>query len=121
MSQLDSLPWDPGGTHYITEKLQSLIYALSLAVGSLDIDEESRIYIESNANMTFAGNHAYLLADTWLMAYTNGFTTNHKTLVIPVMYASINYKYTYEGNALALVIRKYLFEHIHIFLCMVYF
>ena len=60
----DSLTWDSGGTHTINQQLNFLISVLVLAVGSLDIDEDSHIYIDARDNIPVGDKHAYVLSDT---------------------------------------------------------
>ena len=102
MSHLGSLTWDPGGTHTITDQLQFIIVPLSLAVVLLDTDEDSFTELDSSANIPVVGKYIYVLPDTGQTAYFNAFTPNHKTLVIPVVYAAINYECPYEGNDVSL-------------------
>ena len=84
------------GTQPIMEQMHFIIYDSTLAVGLVDIYEDSCAELDSNVNMPIAGNHAYVLDDTGRMADVNAFTPHHRTLVIPVTDEAIRYKCPYE-------------------------
>ena len=106
LSPPDTLIWYPGLTRAITEQLQSIIVASKLAVGSLDIDKGSHKDIDSHANITVAGKNIYILANNRLLPDANGFTNNHKTLLIYVVESAIKSECPYEDNKVELVISK---------------
>ena len=69
--------WDPGRTTKIYEVyndedkiFDDAIYNKPVAALDdleMNTDEESRTELDSHANMTVIGRHAYILAETWKM------------------------------------------------------
>ena len=67
---------------------------------------ESRMELDSHANMPVVGKHAYILSDTGRTADVNAYNPQYETMVIPIVDAAVQYNCPYTGIAYVLVIRN---------------
>ena len=67
---------------------------------------ESRMELDSHANMPVVGKHAYILSDTGCTADVKSYNPQYEAMVIPIVDAAIQYDCPYTGENYILVIRN---------------
>ena len=64
----------------------------------IDESNESRMELDSHANMPVVGNHAYILSDTGRTADVNAYNPQYEAMVIPIVDAAVQFSCPYTGN-----------------------
>ena len=67
---------------------------------------ESRMELDSYANMLVVRQYAYVLSDTGRTADVNAYNSQYEAMVIPIIDAAVYYDYSYSGQTYILVIRN---------------
>ena len=101
----DTTTCDPGGKRG-TSGRQDITIA---NVGTNENDEmniESRMELDSHANMAVIGRHAHILSTSDRMVEVNAFTPEHATIKAPLVDAALQYDSPYNGRSYILVIRN---------------
>jgi hypothetical protein len=118
--------WDPGGNpdpewrnKLIKINVSSYIYSLLATVlvsdvnvaddNMMDVGEASRTELDSHANMSVVGRHAYIISYTEKVAEVNPFTPDYDSMEVPIIDAAVRYEYPYDGASYILVIRNALY------------
>ena len=102
--------WDPGGTT-VTNKNDRLYALLSAANASDDNpaneghNSESRMELDSHANMAVVGRHAYTLADAGKTVEVSPFTPAYNSIRAKLIDAAVQYQCPFSGEEYIFVIR----------------
>ena len=70
---------------------------------------ESRMELDSHANMLVVGKHAYIIAKTGKKVDVSPFTPDYKPLTVPLVDAMVKYDNPYNGKTYILVLRNALY------------
>ena len=63
-----------------------------------EMNVESHMELDSNANMPVVGKHAYIIAETGKKIDVSPFTPDYQPLTVPLVNATVRYDNTYIGN-----------------------
>ena len=103
--------WHPD-TGNITGQWNDRIYSILSAVSEeMSVNEmgtrvESCTELDSHANMTVVGKHAYIIAETGKKVDVSPFTPDYKMLTVPLVDATIKYDNPYNRKTYILVLRN---------------
>ena len=70
---------------------------------------ESRMELDSHANMPVVGKHAYIIDETGKKVDVSPFTPDYKPLTVPLVDPTVKYDNPYNGKAYILVLRNALY------------
>ena len=70
---------------------------------------ESRMELDSHANMPVVGKHAYIIAKTGKKVDVSPFTPDYKPLTVPLVDATVKYNNPYNGKSYILVLHNALY------------
>ena len=70
---------------------------------------ESRMELDSHANMPVVGKHAYIIAETGKKFDVSPFTPDYQPLTVPLVDAMVRYDNPYNGKSYILVLRNALY------------
>jgi hypothetical protein len=66
--------------------------------------EESRMELNSHANMPMVGRNAYIILDTGRTANMNPFTQDYNSMQVSIVYAAVWYECPYNGQMYVFVL-----------------
>ena len=112
--------WDPSGPDVQNIKIHHDIYSLltvtDINVAEMDaVDDDldevggSRTELDSHANMPVVGRHAYIISKTGKTADVSPFTSDYKSMEIPIVITAVKYEDPYDGKEYILVMRNALY------------
>ena len=67
---------------------------------------ESRMELDSHANMPVVQKHAYIIAETSKKVDVSPFTPDYKPLTVPLVDATVKYEYPHNRKSYILVLRN---------------
>ena len=79
------------------------------AIDDVPIQSQSRLELDSHANMPVVGSSAYILNESGESAEVNAFSPDYPTRNIPIVDAALQYESPYDGKTYILVIRNALY------------
>ena len=114
--------WDPGGEINAPAlapnppvQVSPIFYAMISAAMHTDestplpdnaANVESRMELDSHANMPVAGCHSYILSDTGRTASVSAYNPDYPSLEIKIVDAAVSYQCKYTGKSYILVLRN---------------
>ena len=104
--------WDPDPGHITgirNDKIYSILIAASEETRANEISAESRMELDSHANMPVVGKHAYIIAETGKKVDVSPFTPDYKPLTVHLVDATVRYDYPYNGKSYILVLLNALY------------
>ena len=72
---------------------------------------ESRMELDSHANMPVVGKHAYIIAKTGKKVDVSPFMPDYQPLMVPLVDPTVRYDNPYNGKSYILVLRNALMSH----------
>ena len=82
-----------------------MVSVLDVSVNG-EIEQGSRMELDSHANMPVVGNDVYIISDTGRIAEVNPFTPDYAPMQIPIVDAAVRYDCPYDGQPHIFVIRN---------------
>ena len=80
------------------DKIDSILIAASEEKMENEINVESRTELDSHANMSVVGKHAYIIAETGKKVKVSPFTPDYQPLTVPLVDAAVRYDNPYNGK-----------------------
>ena len=99
----DTTTWDPGGKKG-TGGRQDITIANVRMNENDALYMDSRMKLDSHANMAVIGRHAHILSTSDRTVEVNAFTPEHATIKAPLVDAALQYDSPYNGKSYILVV-----------------
>ena len=101
--RLDTTTWDPGGKRG-TGGGQDITIANVRTNQNDAMYMDSRMELDSHANMVVTGQHAHILSTSDRMVDVNAFTPEHAMIKAQLIDAALQYNSPYDGKSYILAI-----------------